>query len=111
MTMSHGFIHLLVDGHLCSHVLAGKIIFVHAFWYTCVHISVVYVARSGITGSQGICILALLVAVKRFSKVVLPISLQPAMYKSFSYSTSLPMLGVASPFNFNYSGCSLVISH
>ena len=70
--MSHEFIHLSVDGHLwCSQVLAGKILFVHAFWYTCVHISVVYVARNGITESEGICVLALLVAVKQFLKVVL----------------------------------------
>lgn len=52
MNMSHASVHLPVDGHLCcSQVWAGKVIFVHAFWYTCVHISVVYVARFGITRS------------------------------------------------------------
>lgn len=88
------------EDHFCPCILV----------YMCMHFCCVC-SRSGISGSQGICILALLVAIKWFSRVVLPANLQTAVYKNFSYSISLPMLGVASPVNFNYSGGSLAISH
>lgn len=51
MNMSHVFIHSPVEAHTYSQVLSGNIIYVHAFWYTCIQISVVYIARRGITGS------------------------------------------------------------
>lgn len=96
-------IHLWMDSFLSRFCLGS--------WYTCIHISVVYITRSEITGSYGVCSLALSVSIKQFSKVILPIYLQPAKCRSSSYSKSLPALGIASPFNFNYSGSSLVISH
>lgn len=79
----------------CFQVLAGKIISVHAFWYTRTHLCLWTRPRMELLDPRVFVFQPCQSLLKQFSKAVLAIYFQPAMWTNFSYSSSLPTLGMS----------------
>lgn len=79
----------------CFQVLAGKIISVHAFWYTRTHLCLWTRPRMELLDPRVFVFLALPIAVKTVFQSSFSTYFQPAMWTNFSYSSSLPTLGMS----------------
>ena len=95
------FIHSLIDGHCGAFFYFGAIIFKHCYEYSCTsfclntHFSLGWIARSGISGSNGNSILVIWLTDRLFPKWLQRFTLSSTMYESSKFFTEWTLVIVS----------------